>query len=94
MAYATYPFLSASHRFKRSVFMKGAVIEGFRANVWRRDMCGHAMKYVEHGVEGKFGWEIDHIKPVADGGGDELLNLQPLWWQNNRKKGNNYPWSG
>jgi 5-methylcytosine-specific restriction endonuclease McrA len=74
--------------------MKGAVIEGFRANVWRRDMCGHAMKYVEHGVEGKFGWEIDHIKPVAGGGGDELSNLQPLWWENNRRKGDNYPWSG
>ena len=35
----------------------------------------------------KFGWEIDHIKPVAEGGGDELENLQPLQWENNRRKG-------
>ncbi len=38
----------------------------------------------------KFGWEIDHIKPVADGGGDELENLQPLQWENNRRKGDVY----
>ncbi len=37
------------------------------------------------------GWEIDHIKPVAKGGGDELSNLQPLQWQNNRKKGDDFP---
>lgn len=35
----------------------------------------------------KLGWEIDHIKPVAKGGGDELENLQPLQWENNRRKG-------
>jgi len=35
----------------------------------------------------KLGWEIDHIKPVANGGGDELENLQPLQWENNRRKG-------
>ena len=94
VADVNYPFLSASDRLKRSVFIKGAVIEGYSASVWRRDICGRAMKYAEHGIEGKFGWEIDHIKPVADGGGDELSNLQPLWWENNRRKGNNYPWSG
>jgi 5-methylcytosine-specific restriction endonuclease McrA len=38
----------------------------------------------------KFGWEIDHIKPVAEGGGDELENLQPLQWENNRRKGDTF----
>ncbi len=37
----------------------------------------------------KLGWEIDHIIPVVKGGGDELENLQPLQWQNNRRKGDN-----
>ena len=34
----------------------------------------------------KLGWEIDHIKPVSQGGGDELENLQALQWENNRRK--------
>jgi len=34
----------------------------------------------------RYGWEIDHIVPVAQGGGDELTNLQPLQWENNRRK--------
>jgi 5-methylcytosine-specific restriction endonuclease McrA len=34
----------------------------------------------------RYGWEIDHILPVSQGGGDELTNLQPLQWENNRRK--------
>lgn len=34
----------------------------------------------------RYGWEIDHIVPVALGGGDDLNNLQPLQWENNRRK--------
>jgi hypothetical protein len=38
----------------------------------------------------KVGWEIDHILPVAQGGGDQLENLQPLQWENNRRKADLY----
>jgi hypothetical protein len=34
----------------------------------------------------RYGWEIDHIVPVSMGGGDDLSNLQPLQWENNRRK--------
>ena len=34
----------------------------------------------------RYGWEIDHIIPVSQGGGDDLSNLQPLQWENNRRK--------
>ena len=37
-------------------------------------------------IRSRYGWEIDHIVPVALGGGDELANLQPLQWENNRRK--------
>ena len=35
----------------------------------------------------KFGWEIGHKKVIPNGGRDELENLQPLQWQNNRRNG-------
>ncbi len=56
-------------------------------------MCGAAMQYSAYGTTGEYGWEIDHIKPVSRGGADDLSNLQPLYWENNRRKGDIYPWS-
>lgn len=39
------------------------------------------------------GWEIDHIIPVSKGGTDDISNLRPLQWENNRSKSDNYsPW--
>lgn len=60
---------------------------------WRRDICGALMYYPSYGIESNHGWEIDHIYPVALGGGDELSNLQPLQWNNNRRKSDTYPWA-
>jgi len=37
------------------------------------------------------GWEVDHIRPVSHDGGDDLANLQPLQWKNNRCKGDTFP---
>jgi len=57
----------------------------------RRDMCGASMQRYAYGTETLLGWEIDHIKPVVKGGTDDLENLQPLQWENNRHKGDNWP---
>lgn len=89
----SYRYSNADEKLKRAVWSKGSPIEGYSPDEWRRDKCGHAMKYALHGSEVEFGWEIDHIKPVAKGGSDELANLQPLFWRTNREKGDNYPWS-
>jgi len=32
-------------------------------------------------------WEIDHKNPKDKGGSDQLRNLQPLYWEENREKG-------
>jgi len=49
------------------------------------------MLEAKHGKMAQWGWEIDHKKPVANGGTDDLDNLQPLQWENNRHKGDNWP---
>jgi len=62
--------------------------------IYRKDACGATIQRDEYGKISAYGWEIDHMKPVAKGGTDDLANLQPLHWENNRHKGDDYPnWS-
>lgn len=79
---------------KKSVWQKGQPIPDYPQEIWRRDKCGRAMKYSDHGDrQSKYGWEIDHINPVANGGDDNINNLQPLYWENNVDKGDRLNWS-
>jgi 5-methylcytosine-specific restriction endonuclease McrA len=55
---------------------------------WRFDACGALIERSKYGdTDSNLGWEIDHVVPVSKNGVDSLWNLQPLHWQNNRKKG-------
>jgi 5-methylcytosine-specific restriction endonuclease McrA len=88
-----YRFFNADEGTKRAVWNKGQPIAGLDSNIWRKDECGHRMKYSDHGnTASSYGWEIDHIYPLAKGGRTTLENLQPLYWENNRRKGDTYPW--
>jgi hypothetical protein len=84
---------SSGHGFSdkviESVWEKGksASQPGFK-----KDICGTLIKQDKYGKTEEYGWEIDHIKPVAKGGTDDLTNLQPLFWDTNRKKADTYPW--
>ena len=62
----------------RQVWEKGRKIQGEDPNIWRRDLCNAKMNRNEYGnTQSTFGWEIDHIVPVADDGPDSMGNLQP-----------------
>lgn len=77
------------------VWAKGKIVSGYDPNIYRKDACNAWIKRDDYGnTQSKYGWEIDHIKPKALGGNDDLTNLQPLQWENNRHKADNYPnWS-
>lgn len=75
-----------------AVWRKAQTVAGYDSNIWRKDRCGAWIQYTAYGAtQSKYGWEIDHALPVSRGGTDELNNLQPLHWQNNRGKGDNHP---
>jgi hypothetical protein len=73
----------------QEVWEKGKVVPGNDPNIYRKDCCDAWIKRNEYGNRNSnYGWEIDHITPKSNDGGDELSNLRPLQWENNMSKSN------
>jgi len=76
---------------KQLVWNKGKAVSDSNPAFIRLEACGMWMAWSDYGKRSsRFGWEIDHIKPVAAGGTDELANLRPLNWQNNASKADRF----
>ena len=69
------------------VWQKGRLIPNYDPAEWRWDVFGNVIRYADYGNrDSKYGWEIDHIVPVADGGTDHISNLRPLQWSVNASR--------
>ena len=80
----------------QKVWEKATKVEGVDSNLWRKDIAGAwiSRKYYNNDYS-EYGWEIDRIKPMTGRGtqysSKETVNLQPLQWQNEKSKADNYP---
>jgi 5-methylcytosine-specific restriction endonuclease McrA len=73
------------------VWLRAHPVRGQDPRRIRADASGAWIAFAEFGRRSPLGWEIDHVRPVAKGGGDEVTNLQALHWANNRSKGDDWP---
>lgn len=71
---------------KDKVWNKAKIISGKDKNNIRKDVYGNTIIYNSYGKYTRFGWQVDHIKPLNKGGSNDILNLQALSTKINNKK--------
>lgn len=74
------------------VWDKATKVDGFNSAQFRKDACGAWIIRSHYGQRDSiYGWEIDHVYPQSMGGGDDVVNLRAMQWENNLSKGDDYP---
>ena len=79
--------MSFSEDIVQRVWEKALTVPGYNPKEWRKDECKAWIHREQYGNRNSdYGWEIDHITPLSEGGTDDLSNLRPLQWENNATK--------
>jgi 5-methylcytosine-specific restriction endonuclease McrA len=74
------------------VWESAIIVIEYSKNEWRKDYAGAWINKNQYGNhDSSHGWDIDHAKPLAKDGADNISNWVPLQWENNLKKSDNYP---
>jgi hypothetical protein len=77
---------------KLVVWRKASIVSNTKPSIWRKDYAGAWIEYNKYGnTNSKYGWQADHLKPLAKGGIDDVSNMLPLHWKNNETKSDDYP---
>lgn len=85
-------------KFWDQVFNSDWGVDCFGTWMYKYDYGDTEKKRIRHGGDGKshtYGWEIDHIRPKSnfknESDANFLNNYEPMHWENNREKADNYP---
>lgn len=68
------------------VWEKGKIIDRISSSLIRTDKDGAPIAKILYNVDIEHGWIIAHIKPMSEGGTDEIGNLEPRHWQKQQMK--------
>ena len=82
----------ASKKEIDQIWEKAKPVRGKNPDSWRKDNHGNTIRKGSYGTKGEYGWELDHKNPSSKGGTDSAKNIQPLHWNDNRKKSDKYPY--
>lgn len=67
------------HDIVRLVWEKAVRHPGFET--FSLDHRGNSISRFEYGKRSSYGWVIDRLVPLAEGGTDDVSNLIPLHWK-------------
>lgn len=74
------------------VWEKAKIVPNNDPAIFRQDYAGAWIRRDHYGrINSEYGWQADHLLPLAMDGSYDISNMYPLQWENNNRKGDNYP---
>lgn len=68
-----------------SAWEKAEPVPGRDPHTWRKDTRGKLIRKRRYGHFEEYGWELERIVPLAQGGTNDHSNLRAVNWEDARK---------